>query len=295
MTTPDLTVVVAQTSADASLAEALAAIELSARGIAIEVLVVGDAPSSLPLASARHITCPGAYLTPARWGAGARVARGRAIAFTTDQMRVGIDWAHSLMTALDTGVVGVGGPIALAPHVDSATAAAHLVRFSAFLPGGHPAAHAVADVAGDNAAYDRVSVQREADLLRAGFWEVEFHRRFAAAGRQLRMVPDAVATLVGPVRTLPLARQRLAHAREYGMTRVRDHQESVVRIVLSAPLVPFVLFARIRRRAAIDPEARRRFRDAAPRIVLLTFAWAAGEAIGALCSVSRRAHRAQHA
>jgi hypothetical protein len=204
------------------------------------------------------------------------------VAFTTEQLRVAPGWARSLVEVLGRGVVGVGGPIALDPRADTGTAAAHLIRFSAFLPGAHRERQRVDGIAGDNAAYLLAEVTKHPDLLADGFWEVEFHRRFAAAGLTLEMVPGATASFVGPVSMGALAHLRYVHAREFGATRVRRHGASRWRIVLAAPLVPFVLLARMRRRALADPSTAARLTGLLPRLALLATAWAAGEALGAL-------------
>ena len=286
MPSPELTIVLARTTADASLTEALEALVAGTQDVDCEILLVGGAtPDPHDPGTARHLPCPDVWLTPERWGAGARAARGRVVAFTTEQLRVGPGWARALVEALDAGVVGVvgvGGPITLDPRADAGTAAAHLIRFSAFLPAAHREPHRVDDVAGDNAAYLLAAVAKHPDLLAEGFWEVEFHRRFAAEGLALEMVPDATAVLVGPVPTSALAHLRYVHAREFGAARVRRHGASRWSIALAAPLVPFVLLSRMRQRARADAATASRFNALLPRLAWLAIAWAAGEAVGAI-------------
>ena len=60
------------------------------------------------------------------------------------------------------------------------------------------------------------------------------------------------------------------------------HGERRFRLLPLAPLVPFVLIARIAHRVLSAGEERRAFLRALPWIALLSTAWAAGEAIGAL-------------
>lgn len=276
----------------AALAEAVKALEAGCNGVDTELLVVGDGlgPITAPsFGRVRLIDCAPDRLAPERWGDGARVADGRVVAFTTDQMRVGTGWGRALVASVDAGAAGVGGTITLDARADADTAAAHLIRFSAFLPGAHRERHAVADVAGDNAAYSRAAISAHADLLSEGFWEVEFHHRFAREGLGLEMIPDAPASLVGPVAIGALARQRFVHAREFGTTRVRRHGASRWRIVLAAPLVPWVLLARMRRRAQADAASAGRFPGLLPRLAWLACAWAAGEAVGALLARSGEA------
>ena len=298
MSDPALSIVLAVPHDDAvrdgSLAAALHAIAQSVAGVpsglTYEVLVVAANAPVQPLLPTRHIASTPGALTPVLWGLGLRAASGRVVAFTTSQMRVSAPWAAALLDAIsggvDAGVVGAGGPIALpavAPvaAADAATDAATLVRFSAFLPGRWPRVMSAHDIPGDNAAYLRAHLMEHDDPLRDGFWEIEFHRRFARAGKQLLMVPVALATAQGAVDLRALRAQRFAHAVSFGRSRVGRHHQSALRIVLAAPLVPLVLLARIARRARAAGVDGGRIRRALPAVLRLTTAWAAGEAVGA--------------
>ncbi|WP_309671509.1 hypothetical protein [Gemmatimonas sp.] len=296
MNAPALSIVLAVSRDDAlrdgSLAAALSAIAQSVAGVTggltHEVIVVAANAQGLPLPSAvpsvRLVTVAPGALTPVNWGLGLRAATGRVVAFTTSQMCVSITWAGALLEAInrgvDAGVIGAGGPVAL-PSVASAADAATLVRFSAFLPGRWPRVMSAHDIPGDNAAYLRAHLVEHEDLLQDGFWEVEFHRRFARAGKQLLMVPAALATAQGVVDLRALRAHRFAHAVSFGISRVDRHGHSALRIVLAAPLVPLVLAARIARRARAAGVEHGRIRRAIPAVLRLTIAWAAGEAVGA--------------
>ena len=314
MSAPALSIVLAVTNVgavrDGSLTCALGALQQSvaalASGLTCEVIVVlpegatalwGDSVAD------PHVRCVRAEagaLTPVMWGTGLRAATGRVVAFTTAQMQVSAAWAGALLgainTGVDAGVVGTGGPIALQAPARSARAdaradAAMLVRFHAFLPGRWPRVMSAHDIPGDNAAYLRAHLVEHEDLLRSGFWEVEFHRRFARAGKQLLMVPTALATAQGMADLHALREQRYAHGVAFGIARVARHGHSMLRIVLAAPLVPLVLLVRIARgarAAGVDP---RRVRRALPAMLGLTISWAAGEAVGALRAAAGRGNQ----
>lgn len=294
MSSPDLSIVLA-CAPDSCADAALAKLRESCRAIMAEVIVVAAGAVPTPVEPAalfpgtRVEILPAGSLTPVLWGAGLRLARGRWVAFTTDQLRVSPSWAATLVSALASGFVGVGGPIELAQYSDTATAAAYFIRFSAFAPDLWPSARPARDIPGDNAAYRRESLLRHPDLLESGFWEVEFHRRFEREGGVLRMEPGASAELVGPVAFGPMLRQRYRHARVFGNSRVRRHGEGRVKLLLSAPLVPLVLLARLAARALPPVRTRRMFLEALPRLALLSTAWAAGEAAGAVRAWGREA------
>ena len=187
-----------------------------------------------------------------------------------------------LLSALAAGAVGAGGPIQLPPGSDAATAAAYFARFSGFSPRAWTAAGPAGDIPGDNAAYDREALLRHADLLESGFWEFEFHRRFEREGMALQMEPGACASLIGPVPFGTTLLQRYRHGREFGVSRVAIHGERRLRLLLSAPLVPLVLIGRMSGRVLPAAGNRGLFVKALPRLALLSSAWAAGEAVGAL-------------
>jgi hypothetical protein len=281
--------VVAAGSGAVPVAAHLQELRRACEGVATEFLfiIAGDRPSEQAAAGdlpvdVRIAHRPAGTLTPVLWGAGLEAARGPIVAFTTDQLRPAPGWAQTLLRAVATGAVGAGGPIALDPQADAATAAAWFLRYSAFGPEVWPHSRLAQDVPGDNAAYRRDAVLRHADLVREGFWEVEFHRRFAIDKLELRMEPGAAATLVGPVPFGNLLRQRFIHGRVFGRARVERHGETRLRLLLAMPFVPIVLVARSWKRARATPSLRAPFWGALPWLAGLATAWAAGEGAGAL-------------
>ena len=128
MSAPELSVVLASSENGAAMQEAIAALERGCEGIPAELILVqagnGDA-LRVPRGRFSSVTVelqPPDTLTPELWGAGLRVATGRIVAFTTDQMRVGPKWARAMLDAMEPGIVGVGGPIDLGRKSTAVTA-----------------------------------------------------------------------------------------------------------------------------------------------------------------------------
>lgn len=285
----EFSVVIADAAVGRSIDAALGIAAEACEGLSFELIVAGPpAAPDRPVSSragrdVRYIERPAGTLTPVLWGAGASVARGRVVAFTSTQMLLARGWGGSLNHALRDNIVGVAGAIGLAPDAGGATAALYFVRFSAFLPESHrTGATTLRDIPGDNAAYLRAAVLRHEDLLAEGFWEVEFHRRFERDGLRLSLVQGAEATMMAPVDFVAAARQRFAHAASFGDSRVGRHGESVGRVVLAAPIVPFLLVLRIGRRVLPHARYRLPFFVSLPWLLGLSVAWAAGEAVGAV-------------
>lgn len=286
---PDLSVVLASAGDREAVGAALASLRDTCEGICTEFIVVSAGAaelSSIPGAELlpggiRIEHRPPGTLTPVLWGVGARIARGRLIGFTTDQLRVGRPWAGSLLEAIHAGAVGAGGPINVTPGAAPAVLATHLVRFSGFSPAAWPTRTRAADIPGDNAIYRRDALIRHGDLLEEGLWEFEFHRRFERSGEFLEMIPGALATMTTPQPFGSMLRQRYRHAKRFSASRVHRHGVSRLRLLFAAPVVPLVLLARIGRRAAAEGAAGR-FVVAFPWLTLLTAVWALGEASGAI-------------
>lgn len=289
----DLSVVIACTDAESSIVECLRRFESACFGIQAEFIVVDasvDATAAKASAfdglRAHVIRLPPGTLAPMLWAEGYRQARGRVIAFTTGHCLVSTQWASSLIEAIDGGAAGAGGPLVLASTARVLDAAVYYLRYSAFMPMTLGDGRIAGEIAGDNAAYDRVWLDGHADSLVDGFWEVDFHRLVRAEGGWLAAVPAAVVQFG---RSFPLAtivRQRFAHGAHFGAGRVRGGSRTALQIVLAAPLVPAVLAARAARRVALDRRSVLRFVTALPWFVVLASCWAAGEAWGAISKPS---------
>ncbi len=282
---PRLSIVVACIEAERTIAGCLASLAEATRGLPVEVIVahasaVGFAERVLALwPGARIVSSPPGALVPRLWGDGLKAARGGVVAFTLGQCRLAPGWARALLEPVEAGASGAGGPLALDPDSGVVDWAVYLLRYSAFAPpvaGGR-----VAEVAGDNAAYDRGALERHGSTVAAEFWEVDLHRRVRAEGGHLRMVPEAIAAFGRSFSFGTIFRHRFTHGRHAGAFRASTGAASAARIVLAAPLVPVVLAGRCLMRAAGRRELRWRAVIAVPVLLALGAAWAAGEAVGA--------------
>lgn len=284
---PDLSIILAEAGDNIAIDPALHAIERACAGLLIEVLIVrpvGGRPplpdSSLPV---HELVCPSDSLVPERWGVGVRAAQAPYFACLTTELAVAPDWATTLQSALSGGAPGAAGCIALGA-IRGTAAAIYLARFNAFLPSAQPHDRVTHQIPGDGAIYRRSAVTQHQDLLVQGFWEAEFHRRFEAAGPRPRFVDRALVTFDTSTGVRAAMRLRYLHAFGYGVTRVTEHHERMIHVLLAAPLVPLSLLARCLRRAVRAPKGFRTAAVGLPALVLLCVAWAWGEAAGAWAS-----------
>jgi hypothetical protein len=283
----EISVVVGSVESQHSIRDCLESILASSRGHAVELIVADaslDATAALvrlgfPDATLISLT-PGT-LTPCLWSAGLAQSRGRLIAFTTGHCIVPTRWLDELRAALELGAAGAGGPLALAADASPLDAAVYFLRYSAFMPDEQTEPRHASDIAGDNSMYRREALTRHAESLRNGFWEVDFHRRLRSDGEHLTMVPRATVTFG---RSFPLgviSRHRFAHGRHFGRWRSVEGGMSRWRIMIAAPLVPFLLLLRAARRVKNAGGNISLLIRCSPLLLWLAACWACGEARGA--------------
>jgi hypothetical protein len=228
---------------------------------------------------ALRVSLPAETLVPSLWSEGILRARGGRVALTTAQFVPADDWLERLRSADLVRWVGVGGVVDNDPAASARNWAIFFLRYSAFAP-PLPAGE-TEEIAADNAVYDRAAILEHPDLLRQGFWEPSFHRRFRAAGKRLALDPNLVIVHHGTVSGRSFARQRHLHGRAYGIERAeRASFARNLLLLLSSALVPPLLLARIVARIVRRPHYRARLFTAFPWLVRFTFAWATGEAGG---------------
>jgi glycosyltransferase involved in cell wall biosynthesis len=283
----DLTVVIASIESSRSIDLCLSHLARSCAGLQVEFIVADasrdDTADRVQAygGSAILISCRPGTLAPQLWAAGYRKATGRVVAFTTGHCLVSQDWATALIKAIDDGATGAGGPLVIAGGTGPLDWAVFYLRYAGSMPHTLGEGRTAGEIAGDNAAYVRTALDRHATTLSGGFWEIDFHRLVRGDGGWLAAVPHAVIAFSRSFPFATIFRHRFAHGRQFGAGRVKGGTRAAWQIVLAAPLVPFVLAGRAASRAAGGP-APWKFVAALPWFLPLAFAWAGGEAWGAL-------------
>ncbi len=272
----------------------LTAVLREAGNAAGDVMLVGSASDLAPLRESigdsngalgigmRMIEVDERALVPARWLAGLREAQGTAVAFTSSQFVLGDGWAAAALGAFGRGFAGVGGRVRISPDASIEDRAIFALRYASVL--GDRASYVgdetVHDIAADNAAYLRAALVNGQVGDEDGFWEVEVHPSLRAAGASFALTSGMTATFVGPTSVERVMRQRFAHGQHFARWRLKQKRVSRARLVLAAPLVPFILLMRARR--ALERQSASSLGVLAS-LQLLRFAaaWAAGEASAA--------------
>lgn len=281
----DLTAVVAEAHGWPGLGPTLSSIAESCHGLRVEVIVVAPREaawsSEVEGMSCKWIRTASASLVPVRWGEGIAVASAPVVACLTTELAVLRSWAPTLLEGLRAGAVGAAGAIALAPGASAATTGMYLLRFGRFLPRSASRDEHARHLPGDGAVYLRDRVLEHADLLASGFWEVDFHQRWIAAGHRLSQESIALTCLHGSTTVRDGLALRYRHGLQYGKSMVQAHGSSRLRHVALAPLLPFVLTVRAMRRAAGSVTSPAVLARGVIPLLLFSAAWSAGEMLGA--------------
>lgn len=285
MAEPALSIVIAVKDGADNVPALLDAIK--SRGPETEVILCTAGQRTTAGGDVSEIAFPDHTLVPMLWSEGIKRARGKAVALTTAQFVPDPQWIYHLQAADLDRWAGVGGAIDNDPGSSARNWAIFFLRYSAFAP--PLSAGETEEIAADNAIYDRAAIMENPDLLKEGFWEPSFHRRFRAAGRKLSIDPELLVVHHGTVRAASFARQRYLHGISYGTERAeRSGAGRKLAFLLASPIVPFVLLGRIVSRIANKPKYRSKLVPAFPWLVWFTLAWAAGEALGYASSLVKR-------
>lgn len=251
-----------------------------------QVIVVSNIPLPADFCS-RHpwidrAEASPALLIPHLWAIGMARSVHPIVAITTAHFIPAANYLSMLRRAharLDA--VGIGGAIDPPPNGDSVTWATYFLRYSTYL--GWDSVRAVEDFAGDNASYKRAVLALSPDLVDQGFWEQRAHRALVERGHRLCFLPEIRLTLSTSFGVRRFCAQRFRHGLQFGRERVADAGvlARLVRIV-SAPLIPLILLARIAGRVMRTKRYRGRFLRAFPILGMFVIAWSAGETAGYL-------------
>lgn len=242
----------------------------------VEILRGWSAQNVHPLQS------PAGSRIPQLWRDGILAARGPRLGILSAHCVPDQDWVAALLAApIDNRCVGVGGCFSNSPDSDGAGWAIFLQRYIGY---SRPLnAARTGNIAADNAVYSRAAVLSCADLLKNGFWELAFHRRFFAAGGHLQL-SAALRVQHRNVYTPPqFIRQRYDHGIQFGGERRRQFGRlRRTAMIMLSPAIPVVLYGRVIFRSWRYGWAFRIPLAAYGWLAVFAAAWGAGEVRGLL-------------
>jgi glycosyltransferase involved in cell wall biosynthesis len=213
---------------------------------------------------------------------GVEAARGEIISIIEEHCLAAPDWLAQAIEAHAGGDYGaVGGPIVDYGYRRLRDWVVYFLEYNGYLPpwqDGH-----VGDLNGANIAYRRDVLSRYTDLLGAGYWEAQLHPRMIADGVKFRAMPGMVVHHRGPFDYGYYLQQRYWFSRAFAGWRA--HNLSAAQkgaYFLMAPVVPFLLLARMARRVWSKRCRVEKFAQVVPLLLPALTVYVAGEFIGYL-------------
>jgi glycosyltransferase involved in cell wall biosynthesis len=282
-----LSVVVAAHNARVSVAECLTALTLQQAGEKVEIIVVDNSIDGTTeiirdrFPQLKLCPAPPSALIPELWATGIRQSSGSIVAITTAHCVPAKDWLSCIREAHQSPVSAVGGAIENDASAGVIDWAVYFCRYSSYML---PLRESfVAEIAGDNASYKRIYLDRYQHAWRQGFWEPTVHAELRRAGLQLLLAPAVVICHKRSFGLWGFVRQRFQHGMRFGQWRAANLTvaQRTLRVILS-PAIPLLLLLRIGRQLLAKGRHLRQFMLSLPVLILFLLSWTAGEVAGYL-------------
>ena len=210
---------------------------------------------------------------------GVEQARGEIVAIIEEHCLAKDDWLATIAAALTPEYVACGGPIFDFNYVRLRDWVTYFVEYNSSLPPWPDGETTF--INGANLAYRREALLANFALLDHGYWEATLNPKLLAEGKKFRSVPTMTAYHRGPFDYFYYLRQRYLFSRAFSGAR-RGSLSAAQRAayLLAAPLVPFLLFARMGARVLEKKCRVGKFFAASPLIFPALCVYTVGEWMG---------------
>jgi glycosyltransferase involved in cell wall biosynthesis len=267
--------------------ECLTALSAQQTGENVEIVVVDNSTDGTTaiirerFSQLRLCLAPPSALIPELWATGIRQSSGDIVAITTAHCVPAKDWLSCIRKAHESPVSAVGGAIENDASAGVIDWAVYFCRYSHYML---PLRESfVAEIAGDNASYKRVYLDRYQHAWRQGFWEPTVHAELRRAGLQLLLAPSIVICHKRSFGLWGFMQQRFQHGKRFGQWRAANLTGGKRALyALLSPALPFVLLLRIGRQMLVKRRHLSQFVLSLPVLMLFLLSWTAGEGIGYL-------------
>jgi glycosyltransferase involved in cell wall biosynthesis len=283
---PDISVVIASIVGAPFIDECLGSIEEQVREFAAEVIVVacGDSAYAERLARkfpwVRVIHRQERETIPELRRRGVKEARGAIVAIIEEHCLAAPDWLRRAMEAHAGGDYGVvGGPVVDSAYKRLRDWVVYFCEYNGYLPPWQDGE--TYNLGSANIAYSRAVLLKYEDFLSRGYWEAGLHPRLIADGVKFRSAPAMVVHHRGPFDYGYYLQQRYWFSRAFAGARQLPPSRKLAYFV-AAPVVPFLLLARMAQRVLRQRCRVEKFAQAVPLLIPVLFVYVAGEFVGYL-------------
>lgn len=257
-----------------------------ARDSGAEVIVVACGPAEYADRIARLfpwvtvISQPTRETVPALRLRGVQKARGDVVAIIEEHCLAAPDWLKRVAAANADGADCVsGGPVAHHNYNRLRDWVVYFCEYNNYFPPWKEGDWH--DLGSANIAYSRSLLLKYESLLSGGYWEAALHPRLAADGVPFRAIPSMVVYHRGPFNFGYYLQQRFWFSRAFAGARILPASRKAIYVVM-APLVPFLLLARMARRVWSKRCRPGKFVQCVPLLIPALIVFVSGEFVGYL-------------
>jgi glycosyltransferase involved in cell wall biosynthesis len=210
---------------------------------------------------------------------GAEQARGQIVAIIEEHCLAADDWIATIASAFTPGYVAVGGPVDFRSDGRLRDWITYFIEYNSYFPPWPDSD--TTNIGSANAAYRRATLMANLDLLSAGYWEAALHPKLLAEGAKFRSSSAMIVYHRGPFDYLYYLRQRYLFSRAFaGARRQTLTLPKRAAYLLAAPVIPFLLLARIASRVLAKNCHVGKFLLCLPLLVLAMASYVFGEWMG---------------
>jgi hypothetical protein len=249
-------------------------------------IIVAGCPGELrsrlqPLYPEVQFPDPGKHCLPVLLKKAIDLARGFIVLMTDARCVFTTDWIQKIVRAHDSQYEVIGGAVAHAGSNSALAWACYLADYAAFMP--LALRHETPLLAGNHVSYKRALLIRVRDLLDEGYWKVFLHKSLEQQGRKFLFDPDLVIFCVQEEAFWDFINGYFQNAAQFAAMRGRSLSISArITHVITAPLLPFVLFLRRVKSIWRNKRQCKKLVSAIPFLAAFVFSWSAGELAGYL-------------
>ena len=211
---------------------------------------------------------------------GVERATGKIIAIIEEHCVAAPDWLPRAIATHAGGDYGVvGGPVVDHAYERLRDWVVYFCEYNNYLPPWRDGEWH--DLGSANIAYSRSVLLKYKELLGVGYWEATLHPRLLADGVKFRSAPEMVVHHRGPFDYGYYLQQRYWFSRAFAGARKLPFSHKMAYFV-AAPVVPFLLLARMAQRVRRRNCRVQKFAQAMPLMIPALFVYVAGEFVGYL-------------